>query len=395
METFAQVVRRHLGRIGWSQNELAVRLGLRALVGTRINDVKANPLIQGRGKEGVPKSQVSRWMNGEIPTEDNLLFLALVLFEGYRTSDLAPTYHAWDIVPLFNELLAATRRAPVDSGDENSIWRRLINHPRHHSDGELKVAWTPLSGYCPEENRGYSWELATTVAKMLNFGIKWVRYEQHRDRVFDVMIADLCAKKIDLIGPFLFQIPNRLREVRLTDSIGFREKLVGIVGADITAVSALSNAFPMCTRGDISEIISQVLFPHTTPETFNSESDLLTKLARLPHWEDGKPRCYVTGIFDANRILDDHKKLKQVNITPDDPSTNNYSFSFASSFAVARSEPRLTESIDLTIRILKKNGYIFNYLKNKYRERFRDELASRFTPDSIAWEDEDHPRWQG
>jgi hypothetical protein len=67
------------------------------------------------------------------------------------------------------------------------------------------------------------------------------------------------------------------------------------------------------------------------------------------------------------------------------PTTNNknqtlpYTFYLPTAFAVRESEPKLAQAINNCLRILKNNGYIFQYL----RYRHGPELG-----DKVMWEDE-------
>jgi hypothetical protein len=347
-------------------------------------------------KLGIQEARISEWKGGwRGISERDLIGIGTVLFDAAADRKLSKNRRIdrkWRIAryptlsSLLNDLLRSAGYGSLDTGLTNAVWNEL--HPRLLPRKEqeqvqeknllpenrtFRIGWTRLSHYCPEYRKGIQFDIGEAVSKLLNLTPQWVEYPYKED-VFTKLMNDVRDGEIDAVGPFMFHIPSRNSRVRFTDSIGFYERFVVMAGR--REISEIVEQYPegptrhvLCyVAEDASEVMGKFLFYSAREESYVNESELINKLINVPRDEDGNLRCFVTGAIDFDRLMENEasKSLWHANLDIKLSDNLRFQFHLPTGFAVAEDEPRLAEQINNCLRILKKNGYIYKFLRHKY-----------------------------
>jgi ABC-type amino acid transport substrate-binding protein len=285
------------------------------------------------------------------------------------------------LTSLVNDLLRSAGYRTLDTGLTNATWEELHNEEKRN----FRIGWTPLAHYCPSNRVGIQFDIGEAVSKLLNFTPEWVEYPYQED-VFTTLMDDVRDGEIDAIGPFMFHIPSRNSRVRFTDSIGFYERFVVMAGLnEITKnVANYPNGQTQHTlcyvEEDASEVMGKLLLYSPRWESYESEAALIYDLIHKPKDENGNLRCFVTGAIDFDRLMadPDSKVLSHASLDVKLNDNQSYQFYLPTGFAVAEEEPRLADQINGCLQILKRNGYIYKYLRHKY---------AKGLDGKVSWED--------
>jgi transcriptional regulator with XRE-family HTH domain len=365
-------------------------------------------------KTGLDESRLSEYKSGfRRISQSDLIKIGTALFDGAEVRKTNKGQHIDrkfriarypTLTSLLNDLLRAEGYGSLDTGLTNAIWNEL--HPIPPTKTKTKeekqptierrgfrIGWTPLAHYCPKKGEGIQFDIGDAVSKLLNLKVEWCFYPYKED-VFTILMDDVRDGKIDAVGPFMFHIPSRNSRVRFTDSIGFYERFVVMAGSK--DISAIVEQYPdgprrhvLCyVEEDASEVMGKFLFYSARDEAYKNESEIISKMIKDPTDENDNVRCFVTGAIDFDRLNEDPEANSLFHANLEFKLSDNSSFQFhlPTGFAVAEDEPRLAEQINNCLRILKKNGYIYKYLRHKYGAQ----LAQK-----VVWEDKlkDWSRW--
>lgn len=343
-------------------------------------------------KAGIQEARLSEWKGGQRGiSERDLIEIGTILFDAAADRKLKKNRFITrscriarypTLTSLLNDLLRSAGYGSLDTGLTNAVWNEL--HPRLPSktkeeeqpsseNREFRIGWTPLAHYCPEYRKGIQFDIGDAVSKLLNLKLEWIHYP-YEERVFTKLMNDVRDGIIDAVGPFMFHIPSRNSRLRFTDSIGFYERFVVMAGR--REISEIVEQYPegptrhvLCyVAEDASEVMGKFLFYSAREESYANESELINKLINEPKDQDDNLRCFVTGAIDYDRLMAEPKSncLSTANLDLKLSDNSRFQFHLPTGFAVAEDEPRLAEQINNCLRILKKNGYIFKFLRHKY-----------------------------